>query len=242
VLWLLGYPDHALRNSQDALALARELSHPSSMANAIFFAARVHQQRGEGHRVQARTEEGLAVAAEHGLPRWLAMETVLRGWLLVEQGQKQTGIVQMLKGMALERGGVTWDSYCSALLAEAYRTAGQSAEGINVVSGALATAHQTECRYYEAELYRIKGDLLLGQAVGDEAQAETCFQRAAEVSRRQEARSLELRAAMSLSRLWQKQGKTAEARQLLGGIYGWFTEGFDTADLRQARALLEELS
>jgi predicted ATPase len=109
------------------------------------------------------------------------------------------------------------------------------------VTEALARAQQTECRYYEAELHRIKGELLLAQADADEQQAETCFQNALQVARRQHAKSLELRAAMSMSRLWQRQGKRAEAKNLLAGVYGWFTEGFNTADLKQAKALLEEL-
>ncbi len=122
-----------------------------------------------------------------------------------------------------------------ALLAEAYRKAGQTSEGLNVVNDELAKARVTECRYYEAELHRIKGELLLAQAAADEQQAEACFQNALKIARGQSAKSLELRAAMSLSRLWQRQGKKEEARQLLAEIYGWFTEGFDTADLKAAQ-------
>jgi predicted ATPase len=128
-----------------------------------------------------------------------------------------------------------------ALMAETYRKAGQTVEGLSVVNEAIARALPTECRYFEAELYRVKGELLLSQTVPDAAQAESCFKQGVDVSRRQAAKSLELRAVMSLCRLWQRQGKTAEARQLLGDIYGWFTEGFDTADLKAAKALLEEL-
>ncbi len=131
---------------------------------------------------------------------------------------------------------------CAALLAEAYRKAGQTSEGLNVVTDALARAQQTECRYYDAEFHRIKGELLLGQATADEQQAEACFHDALKIARGQSAKSLELRTAMSLSRLWKKQGKKVEARQLLAGIYGWFTEGFDTADLKAAKALLDELA
>jgi predicted ATPase len=129
----------------------------------------------------------------------------------------------------------------AALLAEAHRQTGQSIEGLKIVTEALARAQQTECRYYEAELHRIKGELLLAQADADEQQAETCFQNALQVARRQHAKSLELRAAMSMSRLWQRQRKRAEAKNLLAGVYGWFTEGFNTADLKQAKALLKEL-
>jgi predicted ATPase len=247
VMWLLGYPDQALRRTEGALALARKLSHPSSMANALFFAARVQQLRGDRDGAQARTEEGLAVVTEHGLTRWLAQATVMQGWLLVERGQEEAGLVEMLKCMAVERiravlGGVTWDMYCSALLAEAYGKAERIPDGIRVVDDALVTVHRTDCRYYEAELHRLKGKLLVSQTVAEEEQAASNFQRAIDVARGQSARSLELRAVMSMSRLWQKQGKKAEARQLLAEIYGWFSEGFDTADLRAAKALIEELA
>ena len=120
--------------------------------------------------------------------------------------------------------------------------AGQSVEGLKMVTGALAKARQTESRTYEAELHRIKGELLLRLAVADEEQAENCFQQAIDIARVQKARSWELRAVMSMSRLWQRQGKKAEAQKLLAEIYGWFTEGFDTADLKQAKILLHELA
>ncbi|HZA56217.1 MAG TPA: hypothetical protein VE616_18385, partial [Candidatus Udaeobacter sp.] len=132
-----------------------------------------------------------------------------------------------------------WNALFAALLAESYGKTGQTSEGLDVVKDAMAITQQTQSRCYEAELQRIKGELLLRQS--DQQQAETCFQEAIQVTRGQSARSLELRAAMSLSRLWQQQGKKDDARKLLAGIYGWFTEGFDTADLKAAKALLEEL-
>jgi predicted ATPase len=137
--------------------------------------------------------------------------------------------------MTLRRAGATAvrdDTYYAVLLGEAYMKAGQSVEGLKMVTGALAKARQTKSRTYEAELHRVKGELLLRQAVADEEQAENCFQKAIDIARVQKARSWELRAGMSLSRLWQSQGKAIEARQLLGDIYGWFTEGFETADLK----------
>jgi len=245
VLWLLGYPDQALRRSQDSLALARELSHPSTMVYALFFAAWFHQYRRHQQTVQALVEEGVTLATEQGFSRWLAQASFLQGWLLVEQGHKEVGIAQMLKVLAAERERATsgrWNALCAALLAEAYRKAGQTSEGLNVVTDALAAAQRTECCYYEAELHRIKGELVLTQTVANEEQVEGCFQKALEVARSQSAKSLELRAAMSLSRFWQRQGKKEEARELLAGIYGWFTEGFDTADLKEAKVLLEELA
>jgi adenylate cyclase len=245
VLWLLGYPDHALRKSQDALALARELSHPTTMANALSWAASLHQHRGDLQGVQERVEEVMTLATDHGITRYLGQGSVLRGWLLVEQGQKETGIAQMIKTLDTGRARGTsggWDAYYAVLLADAHLKAGMLRQGLKVVTDALALAHQTDCRHYEAELLRIKGELLLAQSDHESERAESCLVQAIEVARGQSAKSLELRAAMSLSRLWYDQGKKAEARQLLGEIYGWFTEGFDTADLKAAKALLEELT
>jgi predicted ATPase/class 3 adenylate cyclase len=245
VLWLLGYPDQALQRSQDSLALARELSHPYSTTHALFWAAWLHQYRGDGEVVQARVEEGMALATEQGFARWVGRGTVMRGWLLVEQGQKEAGILQILEGMTLRRARATAvrdDTYYAVLLGEAYRKTGQTVEGLNVVTAALAKAHQTQSRTYEAELYRIEGELLLTQTLPDEELAETSFQQAINIARRQAAKSWELRAAMSLSRRWLSLGKKTEARKLLADIYGWFTEGFDTADLKAAKALLQELA
>jgi adenylate cyclase len=242
VLWLLGYPDQALRKSQDSLTLARELSHASTTATALSFAVWLDQQRGELDVMRAHIDEIITIATEHGFPRWLPYGNFLQGWLLVEKDER-AGITQMVKVFASERATAAqgrFEALCVALIAEAYRRIGQAAEGLNMITDALARAHQTECRYYEAELYRLKGELLLVQSATDE-QAEACFQNALKVARGQTAKSLELRAGMSLSRLWQRQGKTAEALQLLGEIYGWFTEGFDTADLKAAKELLEEL-
>ena len=132
-------------------------------------------------------------------------------------------------------------SYWLALLAEAYGKAGQVEEGLRLLAEALAHVDTTGERNYAAEVYRLKGELLLGQAIPDEAQAETCLHQALDIARHQQAKSWELRAALSLSRLWQRQGKRAEAHQMLAEIYAWFTEGFDTADLQEARALLQEL-
>ena len=132
--------------------------------------------------------------------------------------------------------------YYLALLAEACAKGGQAEEGLSVLAEALATVHKTGERFYEAELYRLKGELLLAQSTHQTTEAETCFHQALDIARHQQAKSLELRAAMSLSRLWQRQGKRAAARQLLAEIYGWFTEGFDTADLQEAKVLLEALS
>jgi predicted ATPase len=244
VLGLLGYPDQALRRSQDALALARELSHPSSMVHALSFAAWFHQLRGERDAIQARVAEVMSLATEQGFSPRQTQVDFLQGWLLVEDGHWQAGINQMTRVFtrAKDSGSLArWSAHCAVLMAQACKTTGQIVDGLNIVDEALARAHQTEAREFEAELRRMKGELLLIQNAADEQQAEACFQNALTIARRQSAKSFELRAAMSLSRLWQRQGKNAEAQQLLAAIYGWFTEGFDTADLKAAKTLLEEL-
>jgi predicted ATPase/class 3 adenylate cyclase len=244
-LWFLGYPDQALRRSQNSLTLARELSHAHTMSVALFWAAWFYQIRGEKQAVQARIDEGMALATEQDSLMRRAQATFLQAWLLVEEGHDKTGIAQMFKIFITEQDRVLSGRFHirqAALLGEACRRTGQNVEGLNVVTDALTRAQQTGCRYYDAELCRIKGELLLAQSAVDEGGAETCFQNALRVARGQSAKSLELRAATSLSRLWQRQGKTAEAQQLLGDIYGWFTEGFETADLKAAKALLNELT
>jgi len=245
VLWLLGYPDHALQKSHDSLALARQLSHPSTLSNALSFGAWFHQYLGDRQAVRARVEEGMTLATEQGFSPRRAQANFLQGWLLAEDGHWEAGITPMSKVLVTDQArGVSgrWIAHYTALLADVYRKSGRIVEGLKVATDALTNVQQTDCRYYEAELHRIKGELLLAQAAADEQQAEACFQNAIKIARSQSAKSLELRAAMSLSRLWQRQGKTAEARQLLAEIYGWFTEGFDTADLKEAKALLQELS
>ena len=244
VLWLLGYPDQALRKSHDSLELARELSHSATMSFALAFAAWFHQYRGEQQTVQERMQDGIRLATEKGFALGRANVRFLEGWLLAEGDQWQAGITQMSTFLIERPRGASgrWMSHCAALLADAYRKSGQPGEGLDVVINALAKVDQTDCRYYEAELHRIKGELLLMQSVPAEEHAEACFQNALKIARGQSAKSWELRAAMSLSRLWQSQGKRAQARQLLGDIYGWFTEGFDTADLKAAKAMLDELA
>ncbi|WP_439672944.1 Guanylate cyclase domain-containing protein (plasmid) [Cupriavidus necator] len=243
-LWLLGYPDQALARSQEMLALAQTLSHSPDSANALTFAAELHLYRGETQPMWELAEALLALAAEHGLPFWLAYGTILSGWALVALGRTAEGIEKMQQGLSAYRaiGAGIWQTHFLALLAEAYGKAGQAEAGLQTLAEALAVADRTHERVYEAELYRLKGELtLLLPSCTDEAQAEACFQQAIAIARRQGARSLELRAVMALSRLWQQQGKGPEAREMLAERYGRFTEGFDTADLQDARALLAEL-
>jgi predicted ATPase len=186
----------------------------------------------------------MRVSTEQGFASWLAPGTIVRGWALAQRGQGEEGIAQMRQGLAayLAMGAELGRPRQLAMLAEAYGRVGQTAEGLAVLAEALTAVHKTGEQFYEAELDRLKGELLLQQPAGSGDEAETCFRQALDVAHRQQAKSWELRAAMSLSRLWRQQGRRDEARELLAPVYGWFTEGFDTADLQEAQALLEALA
>jgi predicted ATPase len=242
--WLLGYPEQALTRSHEAVTLAQELSHPHSLASALDYAAFVHCYRREAHATQERAEAGMALASEKGFPQFVALGMIMRGWALAVQGQGEEGIAQLHQGLATYRaaGAEISRSRDLGLLAEAYGEAGQTEAGLTVLAEALAVVDNTGERHWEAELYRLKGKLLLARSAEKHPEAATCFHQALDIARQQQAKSLELRAALSLSRLWQQQGKRVEVRDLLAPIYGWFTEGFDTADLREAKALLEALA
>jgi len=242
-LWLLGYPDQALQSIRGALVLARDLAHPFSLALALLFAAWVFQQRGDEQDALEHVEAAIALGTGHEFPRFVTQGSILGGYLLISQQQRDKGVELIRNALLAQRlrGPEREQSYFDSLVGEAYGIIGHTEEGLTT-GETLARVQTTGERFYEAELHRIKGELLLGQTTTDEREAEAYFQNAIKVARGQSAKSLELRAAMSLSRLWQRKGKTAEARQLLAEIYGWFTEGFDTADLKEAKALLKELS
>ena len=239
-----GLSDQAVRRSQEALALAQELAHPYSLALARHFAAFLHHRRREAPAVQAQAEALLTLATAQGFPLFVGYGTCWQGWALAMQGQGEAGLAQLRQGLAafLAMGQELARSLCLVLLAEAAGHAGQVDEGLRLLAEALTAMEASGRGDMLAEAYRLQGELLLRQAAPDATQAEACFQQALAIARRQQAKSWELRAAMSLSRLWQQQGKRAEARALLAPIYGWFTEGFDTADLQEAKALLDELS
>jgi predicted ATPase len=313
VLWLLGYPNQALKRIHEALTLAQELSHPFTLAYALHPAARLHQFRREGQATQEQAEALMALSSEQRFPFWLALGTILRGWALAEQGQGEEGVAQIRQGLFVYRatGAEYMRTHFLALLAEAYEKVEQAEEGLSALSEALMLVNKTGERSYEAELCRIKGELTLQQfnvqrsrfkveessesevktslgQVQDKSQtsleqvrtsqdqsevsntqhpapstqaevereAEEYFLKAIEIARRQQAKSLELRATMSLVRLRQQQAtqyasRTTQheartmldaARNMLSEIYGWFTEGFDTKDLQEAKALLQELA
>jgi predicted ATPase len=239
----LGYPEQARQQYQAALTQAQDLAHTFTLVHALHNVSIGHQVRREGWATQERTETLIALCTEQGSPLYLAWATILRGWALATQGQTAEALAQMRQGLAAARamGTELLVPYTLALLAEACGQAEQIDEGLRLLAEALAVADSTAERWYEAELYRLKGELL-HQSAAPPGEAEQSLQHALEIARRQQAKSWELRAALSLSRLWQQQGKQAEAHALLAPIYGWFTEGFDTADLQEAKALLDEWS
>jgi class 3 adenylate cyclase/predicted ATPase len=242
--WMLGYPDQGLARSREALSLAQELSHAYSRGFALHFAALFHYSRREVQLVQERTEAAIALSREQGFVRWLGGGMIMRGWALAEQGAVEEGIAQLRQGLSIWRhmGGELGLPHFFAMLADACGKRGQTEEVLCLLDEALAVGNKNEERRYEAELYRLKGEMLLQQDVLDEQQAETCFQHALDLARHQQAKSLELRAVMSLSRLWQRQSKRDAAHRLLTEIYHWYTEGLDTPDLQAARVLLEALA
>jgi predicted ATPase len=242
-LWQLGYPDQALKRGNEALASAQRLSHPFSLAFARNFVGFLRQYRREVCAAQETAESTIALCAEHGLTDFLGIATILRGWAMAEQGRNEEGIALIQEGLAAHRatGAQMTRPYFLCLLAEACRETGRLDDGLSALTEALAAADENEIRFYEAETHRLKGELLLKQDDSDAAEAQSCFERAIEIARRQSGKSLELRATMSLARLLAKQGKRYEARTMLAQIYGWFTEGFNTADLKDAKSLLDEL-
>jgi class 3 adenylate cyclase/predicted ATPase len=242
-LWYLGYPDRALERTQDALSLSRTLAHPFTLTMAVEFAAYLHHYRREAPQCEECADADIAYSVEQANEFFLGHGTVIRGWALAQQGRFEEGVTEIRRGMAVCRGsGAELERpHWLACLAEACLASGQIQAGLDAVTEALAQAQRTAARFNEAELYRLRGELLLRGAIHD-AEAEASFRQALAVAQTQQAKSLELRAAMSLSRLLRRQGKRDDARRLLAEVYGWFTEGFATADLRDAAAFLEELT
>ena len=250
-LWLQGYPNQSVKKMREALTLAETLAHPFTLSFTLTTSAAIVQLlRRDSQAVYELSDAGVRYSAELGFPHWGAFGTIARGWAIMERGQADEGIRQMQQGWvaAQASGMVLIRPFHLAWLAEAYGKVGRAEEGLTVLAEALHIIHRTHERLYEAELYRLRGELLLSddrQMLGAKQQsedAEASFQQALAVARQQAAKSWELRAATSLARLWQQQGKTTEACELLAPVYGWFTEGFDTADLKDAKMLLDTLS
>ncbi len=248
VLWELGYPDQARKRIDETLNLARELTHPFSLAIALVRTGALHQNYKEGKAAQEQAEALITLSTEQGFSYWLLAGTIWRGWALAVQGQEEEGLTDIRHGLSVIQttGTTLFQPYCLGLLAEVEGQAGQVEAGLSTLAEALELVAKTGERFHHAELYRLKGVLTLQAPSPSRAdhvtEAEACFQQALNVARQQEAKSWELRAVTSLARLWQQQGKEAKARDLLAPVYDWFTEGFDTADLKDAKALLDSLS
>jgi predicted ATPase len=243
-LWSLGYPDQMRVRSQEAVTLAQHLAYPFGLCYALGTTAILHQFRREVRCTQERAEAAMLLAQEQGFPFLQASIAPLRGWALAQQGQAQEGRAQLTQSVIAYRatGGEVLQPYFLALLAEAYGAIGQPEAGITVLTEALALVDQTGERWCEGELHRLKGALLCQQSSEYQTEAEHCFHHAISIAQKQQAKSWELRATTSLTRLWQQQGKRQEAHDLLAPVYHWFTEGFDTADLQDAKALLDKLT
>jgi adenylate cyclase len=243
-LWLVGAPEQAQRRIAQTVELAYALAHPFSITYALGSAAILSQFQRQAAAVQERAATLMTLARQQGFPVYLGLGTMLHGWALTAQGQAEAGLAQLQQGLAIYHatGAVVAQHYFVALLADAQGTCGRSAEGLRLVAEALAAVPRSG-RFWEAELYRQRGDLLLRDSPTTRAtEAEACFQQARCIAQRQGAGALELRAVLSLSRLWQRQGKQDAARTQLAKAYGWFTEGLATPDLHAAHALLAELS
>ena len=246
-LWLLGYPDVARTRMHAAHPLAPDISNAFTRAWVLHFAATLHCWCGELQLAQERADVEINLSHEQGFVRWLAGGMIRRGWILAMRGETNEGIAELEQGLVIwrARAGELGLTSILAQQAEAFGKGGRVKDALGLLAEALGLVEKNAERYYEAELHRIRGELLLEDST-QQAQsideAERCFLRALDVARRQHARSFELRAAVSLSRLWQTQGKGEEARNLLAETYAWFTEGFDTRDLQDARALLSTLA
>ncbi len=260
-LWLRGWPEQAWSAAERGIARAQEIAHPFSLANVLSFAVWVRQFRSELDQAWSLTQTLVTLEREYGFATNVSRTAIEQGCVLVRRGELTEGIQLLVEGINQHRatGAQIMLPYSLSFLAEAYGQQGQFAEGLATINEAIHLTETSFDRLWAAEVHRIKGELTLQQACFQESQkakgksqklptanlqaeAETCFHKAVEIARQQEAKSLELRAAMSLARLWRTQGKTTDAKQVLADIYGWFTEGFDTADLQQARTLLTELS
>jgi predicted ATPase/predicted Ser/Thr protein kinase len=249
VLWCLGYPDQALAQSRKMLAVARQVGHPFSLAGALAMDSLYHLLRRDAAVLSERGREVAVLGEEKGFLFIVGVGKFKLGWVAARQGRVEEGLAMLHQALDLYRATGVRFTLTDLLgsLAEAHGVAGDVGEGLEFMSQALTEVERGGERYYEAELYRIKGELLLKKAErGDraamESEAESCFRQSLAVARRQEGKSFELRTAVSLGRLLERHGQKSEARTLLEGIYGWFTEGLDTPDLQEAKSLIEDLS
>lgn len=240
LLWR-GYPGRALACSEEALAAAHELRHAFTTSQALYLTCWLHQVRGGSQIVGQRADAMMRLAAEHGLSAWSASATIFHGWAVADSGAIEPGITQMRRGLAAQQAlGV--QQHMPGLLAGIHLKQEDPAEALKLVDDALARVEHLDERWFEAELHRLRGEAPLALPRERSAEAEVSFRKAIEVAQRQDAKWWELRATTTFARLRARQGERRQAHDLLAPICGWFTEGFDTEDLRQAKALLAELA
>ncbi len=242
-LWLLGYPEAALADIDQALTDAREIGHAATLMPALVWTSLTYMHCGKYAAANAQLDEAVALANEKGTLIWKGLGMQLQGILLVSTGKALDAVHMITSGIAAFRstGATVWTPLCLSYLARAYAEIGQFDAAWRGIGEALTAVEATKERWFEADIYRIAGEIALMSPEPDAAKAEAYFERALAVARAQQAKSWELRAAMSMARLWRNQGKRDEVRDLLAPVYGWFTEGFDTLDLKEAKALLDEL-
>jgi predicted ATPase len=241
VLWLMGFPDQALHSSQSALSQLHTVGHAYNQAVINNWGAYLHHYRRDAAAARSQAEAALALSLEHGIGHRSIQARMLQGWAWCVQGAIEEGLAEIRAGLTAYRAtqSTVVITYFLTLLAEAYQLADRTSEGLCVLQEALGQSQTAGECYWQAEIYRLEGELRLRLTIPEMSQAEHCFSQAIDVARQQQAKSLELRASISLSRLWQQQGKSNEARKLLASVFSWFTEGFDTADLQEAKSLLE---
>jgi predicted ATPase len=242
-LWMLGFPDQAVERSEQAITVAQATAHAASIAEAMIWRAEIALWRREILDARERAASALALLTEHGLPTWTGHATMMHGWALSEQGQSDDGVTQIREGLSViaASGDQLSCPYFLAMLAQALGKAGQVDEGLSALDEAIESSRRFGVPNWDAELQRKKGELLLAANGADRGTVEACFRQAIAIAQAQGAKSLELRAATSLARLLAKLGQRRQARDVLAPVYGWFTEGFGTADLKDAKALLGEL-
>ena len=243
-LWLLGYPEAALADLEHALTNAREIGHAATLMLALYVTGLTHILCGNYAAANAQSDEVVPLADEKGSTMWKAYGMLNQGWVFSLTEKALDAVQTITSGLTALRstGSTLWIPSCLAHLAPAYAELGQFDDASRCISEAMTLVETTKETWFEAEVHRIAGEIALKSPKPDAAKAETYFERALTVARQQQAKSWELRAAMSLARLWRDQGKVQQARELLAPVYGWFTEGFDTRDLKEAKALLEELA
>jgi predicted ATPase len=242
VLFQLGFPDRAMARSYAAIAEARGRSHPTALAVRLSDCTLLLSLLGDNRVLGERANELIAVATEHDFPLWGAQGAIYGGWAKVKNGDVAEGVSLLRSGANAYRAtrAEAWTPYYTALLARTCEITGRIEESLTLLDDALQITERTEERWFAAELNRRKGELLLRQ--GHSEAAEELYRKALSIAQEQQAKLWELRAVVSLVRLRCDQGRPAEARDLLAPIYGWFTEGFDTPDLKEAKALLGPLT